>query len=168
MELEKIKRDDWILSGLALLLVISLFASPWFVIGVSLGPVSGSFSATDAPDGWCGVLAALATLALIVDVFVERLSPETALPVLGGSRESTRFVLASIAVGLLALKFLLHIHFGYFGWGFYFDLIVAAAMFYVAHQLRSGRPLVRSRSSASKRRNSSARRRPPRSSPPRS
>ena len=45
MNLEKVSRDDWIVGGLALLLVIALLFFPW--ISVSIGP----FSATSAGSG---------------------------------------------------------------------------------------------------------------------
>jgi 4-hydroxybenzoate polyprenyltransferase len=80
----------------------------------------------------------LAALAIVADLGVERLSPQTQLPTIRGSRASTRFVLAAIAAGFTALKFLLHIHFSLFGWGFYVTIVVAAALVYVAWQVSQG------------------------------
>jgi hypothetical protein len=37
----------------------------------------------------------------------------------------------------VALKFLFHIHFSLFGWGFYVDVILTAALVYFAMQVRS-------------------------------
>ena len=55
MSVENVSREDWIIGGLALLLVIDLLFLPWFsVLGRS------RLTATDAPDGWLGVLAVLA------------------------------------------------------------------------------------------------------------
>lgn len=145
MKLENVTRDDWIVGGLALLLAIFLLVLPWFSVGgATVGPVSipsFDFSATDAPDGWLGILAVLASLAIVADLAVERLSPQTQIPPIGGSRTNTRFILAVIAAGFVALKFLFHIHFGDFGWGFYVDVIVTAALVYVALQARSGAPI---------------------------
>jgi hypothetical protein len=113
VNVNNVSRDDWLLGGVALLLVIDLLFLPWFSIpGFSL-------SATSAPDGWLGILAMLAALAVLVDLAVERMSPQTHVPSIGGSRESTRFALAVAAAALLALKFLFHIHFSLFGFGFY-------------------------------------------------
>jgi len=140
VNLENVKRDDWIVGGLALLLVIFLFVLPWFHLSVTVGPFSASadFSATDDPDGWLAILAVIALLVLIADLAVERFSPQTDVPMIGGSRENTRFVLACIAAGFVALKFLFHIHFSDFGWGFYVCVIVTVALVYVAAQARSG------------------------------
>jgi hypothetical protein len=41
-----------------------------------------------------------------------------------------------VAAALLALKFLLHIHFNYFGWGFYVDVVATAALVYSALEAR--------------------------------
>jgi hypothetical protein len=127
---------------LALLLAISLLFFPWFSISVSIGAfsASASFSATGSPDGWLGILAVFAALLIVVDIAVERLSPQTQLPAIGGSRASTRFILAVVAAVFVALKFLFHIHFSLFGWGFYVTVILAAALLYVTIQARAGRP----------------------------
>ncbi len=134
MNLENIRRDDWTLGGLALLLLIDLFAFPWFSFGI--GPLSFSFTATDAPDGWTAILAVIALIALIADLALERLSPQTTVPSIGGSRIMTRLALAGVAAFFIALKFLLHIHFSYFDWGFYLAVILTVALLYFADQAR--------------------------------
>ena len=132
MKFDSVSRDDWILAGLALLLIIDLLALPWFsILGFSL-------TATDAPDGWLGVLAVLSAVALIADLGIERLSPGTALPNIGGSRTQTRFVLACLTALFVALKFLFHIHFSFFGFGFYAAVVLTAGLVWVAFQARAG------------------------------
>lgn len=142
VNLENVSRDDWIVGGLALLLVIALVVFPWFAISVTVGAfsASASYSATGAPDGWLGVLALLAALALIADLGVERFSPRTQIPAIGGSRTSTRFILAAAAAAFVVLKFLFHIHFSLFGWGFYVTVIITAALVYYAMQVNHGVP----------------------------
>jgi hypothetical protein len=141
VNLERVKRDDWIVGGLALVFVIILVAFPWFsagggsVTGISIPSVD--LTATDSPDGWLGILAVLCALALIADLAVERLSPDTEVPAISNSRTMTRFVLAIAAAGFMALKFLFHIHFSIFGWGFYAAVVVAAALVYFALQARN-------------------------------
>jgi hypothetical protein len=129
------------LGGAALLLVISLLFLPWFSIGGgSIGGVSipsVDFTATDAPDGWLGILAVLAAIALIADLAIDRLSPQTELPSIGGSRTQTRFVLAAVAAVFVALKFLFHVHFSLFGFGFWVSVLLAGAMLYLAFQARN-------------------------------
>jgi hypothetical protein len=127
-------RDDKIIAGVALLLVIDLLFLPWF--DISAGPFSVSLTATDAPSGWAGILAVLAAIALIVDLAIERMSPETKLPSVGGSRVQTRLVLAGIVGLFVFLKFILNIHFSDFGIGFWLGVILTAGLVYVAVQAR--------------------------------
>jgi hypothetical protein len=136
VDLTKVRRDDWILAGVALVLAIDLLFFPWF--DISVGPFSASTTATGAPDGFFGVLALLCTIALIVDLAVERLSPQTRLPALGGSRASTRFALAVAIAVLLAVKFILNIHFDLFSWGFYLAVLLTAALVFLTLQARRG------------------------------
>jgi uncharacterized membrane protein len=135
VKFDSVSRDDWILAGLALLLIIDLVALPWF--SISLGPFSATLTATDAPDGIFGILAVLSALALIVDLGIERLSPGTAVPNIGGSRTQTRFVLACLTALFVALKFVFNIHFSDFGFGFYAAVVLTAGLVWVAFQTRS-------------------------------
>jgi hypothetical protein len=139
-----VSRDDRILAGIAVLLIITLLFLPWFSISVSFGPVSASatFTGTDDPDGWLGILAVLSAIALIADLGIERLSPGTALPNIGGSRAMTRFVLACVTALFVALKFLFNIHFSDFGFGFYVAVILTAGLVWVALQARNERSVL--------------------------
>jgi hypothetical protein len=136
VNLENVTRDDWIVGGLAVVLAIFLLVLPWFHLSVTVGPFTASadFSATDDPDGWLAIIAVIASLAVVVDLAIERLSPETEVPAISGSRTNTRFVLVAIAAAFVFLKFLFHIHFNDFGWGFYVIVIVTAALVYFAYQ----------------------------------
>ena len=140
MNFEGVSRNDWILGGVALLLAIDLLFLPWF--SISLGPFSATLTATDAPDGWLGILALLAALALIADLAVERISPGTAVPNIGGSRTQTRFVLAAVAGLFVTLKFLFHIHFSDFGFGFYAAVVLTVGLVWMAYRARSDASLV--------------------------
>ena len=84
--MDNMSRDDWIVGGLALLLAIDLLFLPWFTVSASIGivSVSASSTATGYPDGWLGVLAVIVVIALLVDLAVERLSPQTSMPMVGG------------------------------------------------------------------------------------
>jgi len=138
VSLEAVRRGDWIVGGLSLLLVIALLFLPWFSFTVGIGAISATATstATGAPDGWLGVLGALAALAVLADLVIDRFSPQTTLPQIGGSRAHTRLVLAGVAALSVALKFLFHIHFGLFGWGFYVSVILSVALVYFAAQTR--------------------------------
>lgn len=139
-------RDDMMLGGVAILLIIDLIALPWFSIGGgSIGNVSFpsvSLTATDAPDGWLGVLALLAVIAVIVDLGIERLSPQTQVPAIGANRTMTRFVLAAAGAAFLALKFLFHIgSFSSLGFGFWAAVVLTAGLVFVALQARNAQPV---------------------------
>jgi hypothetical protein len=135
MSLEKLSRDDMIVGGVALLAVISLLFFPWF--SFSAGPYSVSTSGTGSPDGFLGVLAMLCALAVLADLLIERMAPDTKLPAIQGSRTMTRFVLAAACAVLIVLKFLFHIHFNYFGWGFYFDVVAVGVLVFLTRKERA-------------------------------
>jgi len=151
VNVENIRRDDWIVGGLALVLVFDLLVFAWFSLpntatltfrGATVAFGGGSLTATDTPDGWLGVLAVLALLALIADLALERLSPQTHVPMIGGSRASTRYALAVLAAACMALKFLFHIgQFSNLGFGFWFGAILAGALVYLATQARQALPV---------------------------
>jgi hypothetical protein len=143
VNLDNVTREDWIVGGLAIVLAICLIILPWFDLSVTVGAftASASYSATSTPDGWLGVLAFIAALAVVADLALERLSPQTQIPSIGGSRTNTRFILALICAAFVALKFLFHIHFSLFGWGFYANVILTAALVYFAMQARAGSPV---------------------------
>ena len=134
MNVDNVSRDDWIVGGVALLLVIDLLFLPWFSFPFI------DLSATSAPDGWLGILAMLAALAVVVDLAVERFSPQTHVPSIGGSRESTRLILAVAAAAFLGLKFLFQIHFSSFGFGFYLAVVLIVALVYFTMQAQNGSP----------------------------
>lgn len=132
--LESFSREEQILAGVALLLVIDLLFLPWFE--VSAAGFSVSTSATQNPDGWLGVLAVLAALAVIADLAIERLSPHIDLPSLSRGHAATRFLLASAAGACVGLKFLFHIHFSLFAAGFWLAAILSIALVLLASRLR--------------------------------
>jgi hypothetical protein len=144
MSLDNVSRDDWIIGGLAVLLIIDLLFLPWFSITVGAGAfsISASSTATGAPDGWLGVLAVIAAIALLVDLGVERLSPQTQMPTIGASRVNTRFVLAAITAVFVALKFLFHIHFNYFGFGFWAAVVLTVALVVCSLRVSRGQAIV--------------------------
>ncbi len=130
MHLSEVRRDDWIVTVLAFLLFIDLVGFPWFS-GYQLDflGTTTSLTATDAPNSWLGVLAALGTLAVIGDLAVDRLASGTDLPSINGSRAITRLLIAAAAAGFLGLKFLLSLgHFSDLGFGCWAGCALAAAL----------------------------------------
>jgi drug/metabolite transporter (DMT)-like permease len=79
----------------------------------------------------------IAALLVIVDLGLERLSPQTEIPAISGSRVMTRFVLAGAAALFMALKFLFHLgHFSNLGIGFWIGVVLVAALLYFTMQAR--------------------------------
>ena len=136
MRFDALSRDDRIVGGLALLLAIDLLFLPWWSVFAYSG------SATSAPDGWVGTLAMLAVLVVLADLLIERLSPQTTLPNLGGSRTATRFRLAVVAAALVAFKFVLNVNFSYFGFGFYAAVVLSAALVFATLRLSQDREIL--------------------------
>jgi hypothetical protein len=140
MRSDALSRDDWIVGGLALLLAIDLLFLPWF--SFSYGVISFTTTATGSLDGWTAVLAMFASIAVLADLLIERLSPQTTLPNIGGSRTATRRWLAVVAAAFVALKFVLHIHFSYFSIGFYAGVVLAAALVFATMRLSQDREIL--------------------------
>jgi hypothetical protein len=135
LHLERVTREDWALATVAVLLILDLLVLPWFSFGatISVGSatvsIGGSLSAVDAPDAWLGVLALLSCAFLAADLGFERLSPQTRLPSIATDRETTRFVLAVVAAGLIGFKFLVHLgRFGELALGFWLAVLLVGAL----------------------------------------
>jgi hypothetical protein len=144
MRFDALSRNDWIVGGLSLLLVIDLLFLPWYSLSVHGFGYSESVTASAAsiariPAQPSGALVALAVLA---DLLIERLAPQATLPNLGGSRTVTRLWLTIVAAGFMALKFVLHLHFSWFGFGFYLGVVVCAALVYSTLRLSQDREIL--------------------------
>jgi len=143
MQLDKLSRDDYIVGGVTLLLLIDLLFLPW--ISVSVGPFTASSSGTGSPDGWAGVLAVLVSVALLADLVVERLSPQTTVPNWGGGREATRFRLSVVIAVCLVLKLIFHVSdtFNYAGFGFWVAIVLTVVLVIGTFRLSQGRALLK-------------------------
>jgi hypothetical protein len=80
------------------------------------------------------VIGVLACLALVADLALERLS-NAQLPVIGGTRAATRLALAITAAAAVAVKFILNVHFDYFGFGFWAAVVLSVALVVMARRL---------------------------------
>lgn len=145
VNLENLRREDWLVGGVALVLAFDLLVLAWFSLptasltigGTTVAFGGGSLPATDTPDGWLGTLAVIALLALIADLTLERLSPETHVPMIGESRAMSRYVLAVVAAACLALKFLFHLgSFSNLGFGFWLGALLVGALIYLTMRAR--------------------------------
>jgi hypothetical protein len=149
LHLERFSREDWILAVVGLVLIFDLLVLPWFSFGatISVGSdtisIGGSLTAVDAPDAWLGVLALLSCAFLVADLGFERLSPQTRVPSIASDRETTRYVLACVAAGLIALKFLFHIgRFGELALGFWLAVLLVGALVAMTRRTREARRVV--------------------------
>jgi hypothetical protein len=150
LHLECLSREDWVLVAIGVVLVFDLLVLPWFSFGatISVGSatvsIGGSLTAVDAPDAWLGVLALLSCAFLVADLGFERLSPETRLPQVASDRETTRYVLACVSAGLIALKFLFHIgRFGELALGFWLAVLLVGGLVALTRRSREARRTVR-------------------------
>jgi hypothetical protein len=141
--LERLSRDDWMIIGVAGLLVLDLLVLPWFSFGATIAvgsttlSIGGSASAVDAPDAWLGVLALMASAFVLADLATERLSPQTRLPTVARDRITGRYAIACTTAGLLGFKFVLHLgRFGELALGFWTALLLVAALVMLTRRAR--------------------------------
>ncbi len=130
------------MGGLALLLVIDLSELPWYtsgggtISGISLPSISNT--ATGPPTRFLGVIAMLASLAVLLDLVLEHLVPARNVPSIAGNRTLTRHALAIAAAALIALKFVLHpALIGDLSAGFWLGAVLAAALVYATMHAKS-------------------------------
>ncbi len=149
LHLERLSREDWLLVSVAVVLMFDLLVLPWFSFGATINvgsatvSIGGSLTAVDAPDAWLGVLALLACAFVVADLAFERLSPETHLPSIASDRETTRYVLACIAAGLIGVKFVLHIgRFGELALGFWLAVLLVGGLVALTRRSREAQTVV--------------------------
>jgi hypothetical protein len=119
MDLAKLSRDDMIVGGLGVFLIIDLLFLPWYSV------VGFTFSATSAPYSIWGVLALLVDIAFVGDLALERFAGAQ-LPVIGSSRATTRTALAGGTLAFLVIKLLAHT--GNLSYGAFLGLVAAVAL----------------------------------------
>lgn len=145
---EDVTRDDWIIGGLALLLLIDLLVFPWRSItpaqgelGANQPTVHESFAAIKSPVRGMAILAAITLVVLMADLVVQH-GVHRRLPAIAGSRRTTRLVLAVLVAIFMALQFVLYLHFSQFGWGFYLGVILVILLVLACARASRGAPLV--------------------------
>ena len=120
MDFSKLSREDLMVAGGGIILIIGLLAFPWF--SVSVGPFSYTSAATSATGGIWAVLALIVLIAVVVDLLLARLSPETTIPTTALGRDMTRVAAVGLIVVLMFIKLISHT--GNYGWGFFVDIIL--------------------------------------------
>ena len=131
MDFSKLSREDWVVGGGGILLIIFLFTLPFY------SSYGFTFAATSSPASIWGIFALILTLVVVADWGLALFSPETQLPTSPLGRELTRASLAAVVVLFLVIKLLLHT--GYLGWGCFVDIIVAVVVVYGAWMIAQGK-----------------------------
>jgi hypothetical protein len=133
--LQRFTLPEKITAAAGIVLLIGMFAFPWYHVGIASITVGGhtfggeSFNSNvlKGPGSFFSIVALIVLIALLAEFFVRRLSsvqlPE--IPIAWGAAE---FFGALAVLALLVIKILFHI--GDFGWGFYAVLVLAVAMAY--------------------------------------
>ncbi|HEX2703207.1 MAG TPA: hypothetical protein VHM72_07225 [Solirubrobacteraceae bacterium] len=122
MDFSKLSREDWVVGGGGILLIIFLFALPWY------SDPGFSAAATSSPYAIWGILALLVLIAVVGDWALATFSPQTTLPTTPLGRDLTRAAAAGLVVLLLLIKLIAHT--GDWGAGFYIDIILALVVLY--------------------------------------
>jgi hypothetical protein len=104
VDISKLSREDWMVGGGALLLIIDLLFFAWH--SYSFGPVSVDSSGTGAPDGLWGVLALIVAIVVLIDLGLARFSPATQIPTTQLGRDLTRAAAAGLGLLFLVIKFI--------------------------------------------------------------
>ena len=123
MDFSKLSRNDWMVGGGGILLIIDILAFPWH----ANGPFS--LTGTDTPGGIWAVLALVVALVVVVDLALERFSPNTVIPTTKLGRAMTRAAAAGVALVLVVFKLILPSHgTDFLGWGFYAGIVLAVVV----------------------------------------
>jgi hypothetical protein len=124
VDFSKLSREDWMVGGGGLVLVIGLLAFPWF--SFSIGAFTATAAATSSSGGIWAVLALIVLIAVIVDLLLARFSPDTVLPTTPLGREMTRAAAVGLVVVLMLIKLISHT--GNYGWGFFVDIVLVVVV----------------------------------------
>jgi hypothetical protein len=131
VDFSKLSREDWMVGGGGILLIIFLFVLPWYSVD------GFSEAATSSPYSIWGILALLATIVVVVDWALAAFSPQTQLPTSPLGRELTRAAVAGFAVLMLLIKLIAHT--GDWGIGFYIDIILSIVVVFGAWMTAQGK-----------------------------
>ena len=120
MDFSKLRREDWMVLGGGIVLIIGLFVFSWYSVD------GATAAATSAPYAIWGILALIVTIVIVADYALALFSPQTVLPTTKYGRDLTRVGACALLLLLLFIKFLAHV--GWFGWGFFVDIILAGVV----------------------------------------
>jgi hypothetical protein len=135
--LQQFTRPERITAGAGIVLLIGMFAFPWYHVGVpsvtvgnqTFGGESFNSNVLQGPGAFFGVLALIVLIAVLAEFAIRRFS-SVQLPTIAVSWTTAELYGALAVLALLVIKILFHI--GNFGWGFYADLVLAVVLIYGA------------------------------------
>jgi hypothetical protein len=140
VDLSKLSREDWMVFGGGVLLVIGLLFFAWYSVpSLTFGPysVGGSIAAVSSPYAIWGILALIVAIIVVADLALARFSPGTKIPTTQLGRDMTRAAACGVLLLLLFIKFVAHV--GSFGYGFFLDVILALVVSAGAWFIAQGR-----------------------------
>jgi hypothetical protein len=127
VDFSKLSREDWMVGGGGVVLIVSLLFFDWYSVGgvTSSGVTVGGYSAAAvaSPYAIWGVLALIVAIIMVADLALARFSPQTQIPTTKLGRDLTRAAAGGLLLLVLAIKFIAHV--GNFGFGFVVDVIFA-------------------------------------------
>lgn len=144
--IQRFSRPEKIFAVAGIVLLIGMFAFPWYHVGVPSFTVGGqtfggeSFDSNvlKGPGSFFSIVALILLIALLAEFVVRRLTA-VQLPEIPVSWNAAEFYAALAVLALLVIKVLFHV--GNFGWGFYVVLAAAVVLAYGAFGIsRSSSP----------------------------
>lgn len=143
--LSQFSRGEQITGVAGILLLIGIFAFPWYHVGVPGVTVAGTTygggsydgNVLQGPGSFFSYLAMIVLIALLAEIAISRFTTAK-LPDLPISWAAFEVCGAVAVLALLVIKILFHI--GNFGWGFYANLVLAIALVYGATGLLRRQP----------------------------
>ena len=135
--LQQFSRSERITAGAGIVLLIGMFAFPWYSISTpsftvgsqTVGGETFTSNVLSGPGAFFAVVALIVLIALLAEIAVSRLA-SAQLPTLPVSWPAAELYAALAVLVLLVVKILFHI--GNFGWGFYVVLVLAVVLAYGA------------------------------------
>jgi hypothetical protein len=143
--LNQFSRGEQITGAAGILLLIGIFAFPWYHIGfagvtfagTTYGGGSYDGNVLQGPGSFFSYLAMIVLIALLAELVISRFTTAK-LPDLPISWAVAEVSGAVAVLALLVIKILFHI--GNFGWGFYVNMVLAIALVYGATGLLRRQP----------------------------
>lgn len=134
---QQLTRSERILGAAGIVLLISIFAFPWYHVGVPGYTINGQTygggsydgNALQGPGSFFSVVALIVLIALLAEFAISRFTTAQ-LPDLPISWSAAELYAAIAVLALLVIKIFFHV--GNFGWGFYLDIAAAAVLVYGA------------------------------------